>query len=293
MFARQESRPSCSFPGCNKARRTKQLCQSHDAQLRRTGSVWPLGTSRRVRRTCDFEGCDKAAVNRVLPEPPQATEEGAAAMASPALLRQQGPCRFDDCSKPAAAGGYCAGHAAQYYGGRPLTPLFHPSPIATLPAAPSGTSRLATAKGHWRQLRPGRTLTPLREKLGRHVDRGYVSVFEPEHPNARKDGYLAEPSRLWRPSSADASSDWRRSITGSGGTGTVAADGHFTRLEHIFVGRRGRCRGGDTYLFHRGLRTEVRGPWLLRNALPALADEGGGWASRPDQQTRERAQLPS
>jgi len=37
------------------------------------------------------------------------------------------------------------------------------------------------------------------------MDRGYVVVFEPQHPNARKDGYVAEhikvmAAKLGRPS---------------------------------------------------------------------------------------------
>ena len=45
-------------------------------------------------------------------------------------------------------------------------------------------------------MRLGRALTPLREKLGRHIDRGYVLIFEPKHPNARKDGYVAEHTKV-------------------------------------------------------------------------------------------------
>jgi hypothetical protein len=41
-------------------------------------------------------------------------------------------------------------------------------------------------------MREKRPLVPLREKRGWRMDRGYVMAFEPAHPNARKDGYVAE-----------------------------------------------------------------------------------------------------
>jgi hypothetical protein len=70
--------------------------------------------------------------------------------------------------------------------------LFRPKPDCDFPGCAKRHFALGYCQGHWRQLRLGRALTPLREKLGRHIDRGYVLVFEPKHPNARKDGYVAE-----------------------------------------------------------------------------------------------------
>ena len=116
----------------------------------------------------------------------------------------KGPCRFEDCSKPRAAGGYCAGHAAQYYGGRPLAPLFKPKVDCDFPECRNRHFALGYCQGHWRQLRLKRPLTPLREKTGRILKLGYVLTFEPSHPNAHKSGYVAEhtkvmASRLGRP----------------------------------------------------------------------------------------------
>jgi hypothetical protein len=48
--------------------------------------------------------------------------------------------------KPRVAGGYCAGHAAQYYGGRPLAPLFRPKKDCNFPRCPNGIMRSATVK---------------------------------------------------------------------------------------------------------------------------------------------------
>jgi hypothetical protein len=37
---------------------------------------------------------------------------------------------------------------------------------------------------------------PLREKKGWRMDRGYVFIFEPTHPSAHKDGYVAEHAKV-------------------------------------------------------------------------------------------------
>lgn len=85
------------------------LCQSHYCQQLRTGSLWPLGSRRKLQIRCDFEGCDRQAVAQLL---------------------------------------------------------------------------------------DNRPLVPLRERRGRHIDRGYVLIFEPKHPNARRDGYVAEHTKV-------------------------------------------------------------------------------------------------
>jgi hypothetical protein len=55
---------------------------------------------------------------------------------------------------------------------------------------------LGYCQGHWRQLREKRPLAPLREKKGWIIDRGYVLLFEPTHPNAKRDGYVAEHTKV-------------------------------------------------------------------------------------------------
>jgi hypothetical protein len=89
-------------------------------------------------------------------------------------------------------GGWCVGHAAQHYSGRPLTPIFQPKADCDFPDCEKPHYALGYCQGHRRQLLDSRPLAPLRERLGRHIDRGYVLIFEPKHPNARKDGYVAE-----------------------------------------------------------------------------------------------------
>jgi HNH endonuclease len=55
---------------------------------------------------------------------------------------------------------------------------------------------LGYCQGHWRQLQEKRPLTPLRAKKGWHMDRGYVLLFEPTHPNAHRDGHVAEHTKV-------------------------------------------------------------------------------------------------
>jgi HNH endonuclease len=188
---------TCSFPGCDRVRRTRGLCQTHYVQQRRTGSLWPIGTIRRQRRRCDFERCDKLAVNKGLCQGHhQQRKKGQPLRPLRPFYGRNGPCRFEGCIKPRVAGGYCAGHSAQYYSGRPLAPLFRPKKDCNFPGCPNRHYALGYCQGHRRQLRAGEPLRPLRPKLGRHLDRGYVLLFEPEHPNARRDGYVAEHTKV-------------------------------------------------------------------------------------------------
>jgi hypothetical protein len=41
-----------------------------------------------------------------------------------------------------------------------------------------------------------RPLAPLRDRKGWRIDRGYIFIFEPTHPNAHKDGYVAEHTKV-------------------------------------------------------------------------------------------------
>ena len=112
---------------------------------------------------------------------------------SRSLLWHQGSLPLRRLPKPRAAGGYCVGHAAQYYGGRPLAPLFKPKTGCDFPGCKKRHYALGYCQGHRRQLRLGLALTPLREMHGRIIAyHGYIYIREPNHPNAHKDGYVAE-----------------------------------------------------------------------------------------------------
>jgi HNH endonuclease len=193
MFAEDRDERKCSFPECNRAYYAKALCRAHYQQQLHKRPLQPIRPWRRVPTECEFEGCDKKATNRGLcPAHALQRNKGQELRPLRPFYGTKGPCRFDGCLKPRVAGGYCAGHAAQYYGGRPLAPLFKPKTGCDFADCTKRHFALGYCQGHWRQLREKRPLAPLREIKGWRMDRGYVVIFEPTHPNARKDGYVAE-----------------------------------------------------------------------------------------------------
>jgi HNH endonuclease len=197
MFANERGDRRCSFPACDRAYYAKGLCRPHYAQQLHNRPLKPI-RPRSLRPTqCEFEGCDKRATNRGLcPGHARQRKKGQQLRPLRPFYGTKGPCRFEGCPKPRAAGGFCAGHAAQYYSGRPLAPLFKPKRDCEFPGCAKQHFALGYCQGHWRQLREKRSLAPLREMKGWHIDRGYVLIFEPTHPNARKDGYVAEHTKV-------------------------------------------------------------------------------------------------
>ena len=197
MFEQEPAQRRCSFPGCNRAHRARGLCRSHYGQQSRGEALRPLGPRNREEVGCDFDGCGNAAVNK---GPCQAhanqRKKGQPLRPLRPFYGRKGPCRFDGCSKPRVAGGFCAGNAAQYYGGRPLAPLWKPKVGCDFPGCTKRHFALGYCQGHWRQLREKRPLAPLREMKGWRIDRGYVFLFEPTQPNAHRDGYVAEHTKV-------------------------------------------------------------------------------------------------
>jgi hypothetical protein len=198
MFARNCADRLCSFPECNRAHYAKGLCSGHYQQRRFKRSLQPLRIRRPARSQCDFTGCDKTAVNRRLCQG-HAMQRKTGQSLRP--LRPQystkGPCRFEGCPKPRSAGGYCARHAKQYYAGRSIKPLLRPKRDCDFPGCRNRHYALGYCQGHRLQLLEQRPLAPLRQKRGWRLDRGYVMIFEPTYPNARKDGYVALRHEAW------------------------------------------------------------------------------------------------
>jgi hypothetical protein len=65
-----------------------------------------------------------------------------------------------------------------------LAPLWKPKVGCDFPGCTKRHFALGYCQGHWRQLREKRPLAPLREMKGWRIDRGYVYLFEPTHPDA-------------------------------------------------------------------------------------------------------------
>jgi HNH endonuclease len=76
--------------------------------------------------------------------------------------------------------------------GQPLKPLLQPKRDCDFPGCQNRHYARGYCQGHRLQLLQQRPLAPLRQKRGWRLDRGYVMIFEPTHPNARKDGYVSE-----------------------------------------------------------------------------------------------------
>ena len=74
-------------------------------------------------------------------------------------------------------------------------PFSRPKADCDFPGCERPHYALGYCQGHRRQLLDERPLAPLRERRGRHMDRGYVLIFEPNHPNARKDAYVAKHTK--------------------------------------------------------------------------------------------------
>lgn len=197
MFAQEPMNRRCSFAECQRPYYAKGLCRSHYQQQLLGRPLQPIRPRSQVRADCEFEGCDKRAVNRGLCQAHAKQRlKGQPLRPLRPFYGRKGPCRFDGCPKPRVAGGFCAGHAAQYYSGRPLAPLFKPKVGCDFPGCTKRHFALGYCQGHWRQLREKRPLAPLREMKGWRMDRGYVLIFEPTHPNAHKDGYVAEHAKV-------------------------------------------------------------------------------------------------
>ena len=50
---------------------------------------------------------------------------------------------------------------------------------------------------HYQQLRQGKALTPLNLRKGWYkASNGYIYIWDPEHPNADKRGYVAEHTKV-------------------------------------------------------------------------------------------------
>jgi hypothetical protein len=147
MFTR-----TCSFDGCTKPLLAKGYCSAHYRQWRK---------GKPLRRLRPFYG-------KTGPYGPN------------------GACRFNDlpqvrsgewepCLAARATGGWCAGHAAQWYEKRPLKPLRRRRTGCDFPDCPNSHSCRGYCAAHYQQLRQGKPLTPLNQRKGRYrASNGYI-----------------------------------------------------------------------------------------------------------------------
>jgi HNH endonuclease len=138
-------------------------------------------------RICSFEGCGKPLLAKGYCSAPCRFNE----------LPRVRSGEWESCTAARSTGGWCAGHAAQWYEKRPLKPLRRRRTACDFPGCPNRHSSRGYCAAHYRQLQRGKPLTPLSQRKGWFkAGSGYVYLWEPDHPNANKHGYVAEHTKV-------------------------------------------------------------------------------------------------
>lgn len=149
---------TCSYDGCGRLPVAKALCQTHYNQQRRGEELQPI--------------LGRGGRNRTY-----------------------GVCAFDGCDRRAASKGYCQAHRAQQLRGDDMQPIqVRKDRVACLFDPCDRISRVhGLCEAHYTQERRGRTLVPIAVPKYRYeTPSGYVMLYEPEHPNAQKNGMVLE-----------------------------------------------------------------------------------------------------
>jgi HNH endonuclease len=79
----------------------------------------------------------------------------------------------------------------------PLKPLRRRRTGCEFPGCSNSHSCRGYCAAHYQQLRQGKTLTPLNQRKGWYkASNGYIYIWEPGHPNANRNGYVAEHAKV-------------------------------------------------------------------------------------------------
>jgi hypothetical protein len=170
--------------GCAKVWVARRLCQTHYVAWRQ-GRLSEITEAPRikVRRYCTFEGCERPVKGNRLCSTHYAQYAYGIAL-HPIRVPQSRPgCKVEGCDKIHEARGYCSTHYSYALGSGMIRP---------------------TTEG---QRRPVKN------------SEGYVRVWAPGHPNARKSGYVLEHTLvmseiLGRPLRQDESAHHKNGIRG-------------------------------------------------------------------------------
>jgi hypothetical protein len=109
--------PLASSPSSPRGSAAATTASSHYRTLR------PLDSRIRPEASCNLEGCGKAAVNKGLCQAHADQRKKGQQLRPPPASLWKGPCRFDGCSKPRAAGGVLCRTCRPAAQRGPLTPL--------------------------------------------------------------------------------------------------------------------------------------------------------------------------
>lgn len=149
----------CVADGCQEKGMSRGLCSAHYAQMRRNGELKPL--MRKNGGKCFFEFCELVATRKGLCQGHYQQEKKGDGLRPLTLRKENRPriCSYPECGNPHKSNGYC--------------------------------------QGHYRLLREGKELRPLIVRTYRtKTSQGYILVKDPTHPNARKNGYVAEHTKV-------------------------------------------------------------------------------------------------
>lgn len=102
-------------------------------------------------------------------------------------------CLVDDCGLPRKSYGYCPKHSSRYVRtGDPLTNLsdtkVYKNPECAEPGCTHRAYRRGYCRPHAHEHFPRGPRKPL--EYG-EKDNPYIAIYQPDHPNSRKDGYVA------------------------------------------------------------------------------------------------------
>lgn len=109
-------------------------------------------------------------------------------------------CSFAGCGRTVRSRGLCRAHYRQQWLGQELKTLVARQLRSETPCSFEGCGRGASAKGlcaaHYLQAKKGADLVPILQRKGKRgdgfVSKGYRYIRNPGHPNAYKNGYVAE-----------------------------------------------------------------------------------------------------
>lgn len=129
----------CSFPGCNRPMRTKQLCKAHYQQLREGRKLTAIRKPNPAAR-CAFGGCDNPVYSSGLCSGHYQQRWHGRELAplkkyrlpSPRKRKKRKamPCAFPDCNREAKTKGLCVVHYSQHQRGKELKPIgWKPPPV--------------------------------------------------------------------------------------------------------------------------------------------------------------------
>jgi hypothetical protein len=136
---------------------------------------------------------------------------------SPNELPQVRSGEWESCLAARATGGWCAGHAAQWYEKRPLKPLRRRRIGCEFPGCSDRHSCRGYSAAHYQQLRQGKTLTPLNlRKAGTRPATAISMSGSPSIPTPTNEDTSQNTRRSWASMLERRFYPRRRCTTGTG-----------------------------------------------------------------------------